>query len=55
MAVPLTVSERWCHSLSSFTIRPGVVVLLTIGGLVNMTQKPQNFPKITMSTELLLG
>uniref|UniRef100_A0A1X7SXT7 Uncharacterized protein n=1 Tax=Amphimedon queenslandica TaxID=400682 RepID=A0A1X7SXT7_AMPQE len=52
MAVPLAANERWCHSLSSFTIRPGIVVLLTIGGL-DMSKKLQNFPKITMSTELL--
>ena len=53
MAVPLTVSQRWCHSLSSFTFTPGVVVLLTTGGLVNITKELQSFPKITMSTELL--
>uniref|UniRef100_A0A1X7TY79 Protein kinase domain-containing protein n=1 Tax=Amphimedon queenslandica TaxID=400682 RepID=A0A1X7TY79_AMPQE len=54
MAVPLTVSQRWCHSLSSFTLTPGVVVLLTIGGLVNIIKELQSFPKITMSTELLV-
>lgn len=52
MAVPLTVSQRWSHSLSAFNAKPGVVVLLTVGGLVNLKDLHQFFFHVTMSTEL---